>query len=179
MKQLKLLALCGSLRQQSYNRAALQALRKLAPESVAIELGDIGTLPLFNPDLEDADIAAVARLQADLAGCDGLVIASPEYAHGISGPMKNALDWLVSGTEFPAKPIMLINTSPRAHHAQRALEEVLATMSGQLVRESFVSIALLGSQLDSRGIAADSHCAQELLQGLHAFAMAIRAHPGT
>ncbi|WP_346837900.1 NAD(P)H-dependent oxidoreductase [Microbulbifer sp. SAOS-129_SWC] len=174
MKQLKMLALSGSLRRDSYNSAALRALQLLAPAAIDIRVGDIGGLPLFNPDREDEAIAAVAELKADLALCDGLVIASPEYAHGISGPMKNALDWLVSGTEFPSKPIMLINTSPRAHHALDALKEVLATMSGTLFEEAFVSIPLLGSGLDSATIATDSLCAEQLCRGLQAFAAAIR-----
>lgn len=65
--------------------------------------------------------SGVSCLKSSLNTSSGLILASPEYAHGISGPMKNALDWLVSGTEFIHLPIMLINTSPRASHAQVAL----------------------------------------------------------
>ncbi len=174
MNKLSLLALSGSLRRESYNTATLQALQKLAPESVKIKLGNIGKLPLFNPDLEGEEIAAVAELKSELADCDGLIIASPEYAHGISGPMKNALDWLVSGTEFPFKPIMLINTSPRAHHALDALKEVLSTMSGILVEGAFVSIPLLGSELDASGILADDDISAALRRGLETFSLEIR-----
>lgn len=165
----RLLALSGSLRKQSYNTAAIQALTLLAPPQVVIKLGTIATLPLFNPDRENEPIPAVAALKSDLEAADGLIIASPEYAHGISGPLKNALDWLVSGAEFPAKPIMLINTSPRAHHALDALQEVLVTMSGTLVENSFVSIQLLGSGLDAKGILANQQIAERLRRGLSAF----------
>lgn len=177
MKPLSLLALSGSLRKQSYNTAALRALQQLVPQHVGIKLGSIAGLPLFNPDLEEEGIAAVAELKSDLARADGLIIASPEYAHGISGPLKNALDWLVSGTEFPLKPIMLVNTSPRAHHAQDALMEVLSTMSGTLVGDAFVSLPLLGSNLDAGGILADPELCAALKRGLQAFAHAVRSSP--
>jgi len=173
MAELSLLALSGSLRSKSYNTAAIQALQVLAPERVEITIGNIEALPLFNPDREDEDIAAVVALKSALKKADGLIIASPEYAHGISGPMKNALDWLVSGEEFPYIPIMLINTSPRAQHAMDALREVLLTMSGKLVEESYVSIPLLGSHLDADGILADLNIANALRDGLSKFCQEI------
>lgn len=116
MARLKLLALSGCLRKTSSNTAAIIALGKLAPCYIEIKTGNIGDLPLFNPDREDEDIPTLETLKASIKESSGLIIASPEYAHGISGPLKNALDWLVSGAEFPYKPIMLINTSPRASH---------------------------------------------------------------
>lgn len=177
MEGYRLLALSGSLRQRSYNTAAIKALRALAPDNVDIVIGEIGHLPLFNPDLEDDWIPALDDLKAQLAEASGLIIASPEYAHGISAPMKNALDWLVSGTEFPFKPVMLINTSPRAGHALAALKEVITTMSGNLVEEAHVALPLLGSELDRRGIQADAALSGALLTGLKAFCAAIDAQP--
>lgn len=169
MSELRILALSGSLRKRSYNTAAIQALQALAPESVRIVIGDIQALPLFNPDREDEAIPALDKLKSHLGQAVGIVIASPEYAHGISGPMKNALDWLVGALEFPYKPIMLINTSPTASHALTALEEVLRTMSGRLVKEAFVSLPLLGSGLDKDGILADPALCRELSLGLANF----------
>ena len=100
---------------------------------------------------------------------DGLIIASPEYAHGVSGPMKNDLDWLVSSVEFPDKLIMLINTSPRASHAQESLREILTTMSGIVVEKASVSIPLLSSQLDVSGIIEDKELSNSLKAGLNIF----------
>ena len=166
MGSLRLLVLSGSLRKYSYNSAALHALKLLAPENIDITIGNIVTLPLFNPDRENEALPAVIELKASLKIADGLIIASPEYAHGISGPMKNALDWLVSGDEFPSKPVMLINTSPRAHHALDALREVLVTMSANIVDTSCVTIPLLGSHLDAEGIIANHDIADALRRGL-------------
>ena len=169
MVDVKLLAMCGSLRQVSYNRAALQALKTLAPDQVAIHIAAIDDLPLFNPDRENEAIAPLSRLKAELKASQGLIIASPEYAHGVSGPMKNALDWLVSGEEFPYKPIMLINTSPRAHHALDALKEILTTMSGNVIDEAVVEIPLLSSGLDAAGIVAREDLSTLLQNGLQRF----------
>ncbi|GGB86634.1 FMN reductase [Marinobacterium zhoushanense] len=166
---MKLLALSGSLRKASYNTAALEALSSLAPSDIEIQIGNIADLPLYNPDLEGESIPSLDELKAVLAEASGLIIASPEYAHGISGPMKNALDWLVSGEEFPYKPIMLINTSPRACHAQEALKEVLTTMSGILVDSAYVSLPLLSSGLDRDGILADTALCHSLKTGLNNF----------
>ena len=166
MENFRLLALSGSLRAASLNKIALQALVKLAPENVEIEIGNLGDLPLFNPDREDEQIESVMALKTLLKQSDGLIIASPEYAHGMSGVMKNALDWLVSGNEFVDKPIMLINTSPRASHAQASLREVLTTMSGKLVEKAHVTIPLLGSPLELDGVLAHAEIFQQLTLGL-------------
>lgn len=174
MKNISLLALSGSLRTGSYNTAAIQALKSLAPGNVEIVIGEIGTLPLFNPDREDEAIPALDKLKSELKASSGLIISSPEYAHGVSGPMKNALDWLVSGEEFPYIPVMLINTSPRASHALEALREILRTMSGNIIENSYVSIPLLGSKLDAEGIVADPHMTARLKSGLAIFLDAIK-----
>ena len=174
MEQLKVLALSGSLRRGSYNTAALEALMEIAPTNIQLVMGNIKELPLFNPDLENSHIPALSALKSNLAEASGLIIASPEYAHGISGPMKNALDWLVSGVEFPYMPIMLINTSPRASHALEALKEVLVTMSGIIIDSACVSVPLLSSNLNKEGILANHEISNTLRRGLVEFASQIR-----
>lgn len=173
MKTTSILAISGSLRAASYNTAALRAAALVAPPGVAVHVFDgIGALPLFNPDLDNAPLAPVAAWRAALDAADALLIASPEYAHGISGVMKNALDWAVSMPTFPGKPVALLNTSPRAHHAQDALREVLATMSARLVPQASVALPLQGSRLDLDGILARPDLVQALREALVALAAA-------
>lgn len=172
---MKILAISGSLREQSYNRAAVEALSQVAPEGVVVHVFDgLRNLPLFNPDLEETRVFAVEHFKEALSDSHGLVIASPEYAHGISGVMKNALDWLVSGEEFIHMPIMLINTSPRAHHAQDALREVVVTMSGCIVDSACLSLPLLGSGLDLAGILHNTEHSDSLQSHLRIFCEAIK-----
>jgi chromate reductase, NAD(P)H dehydrogenase (quinone) len=178
MERVKILGLSGSLRKTSYNTAVINALKILAPKHVEIVLGNIGELPLFNPDRENERMLTLEKLKTDLTESSGLIIATPEYAHGISGPLKNALDWLVSGVAFPNKPIMLVNSSPRAFHAQQHLREVLTTMSGNIIENAYVSIPLLNSALDYRGIIKHKKLAALLEAGLSAFCHEIATHNG-
>ncbi|MFO1252926.1 MAG: NADPH-dependent FMN reductase [Inhella sp.] len=141
-----ILAISGSLRADSINSALCRVACALAPAPLRVTVyAGLGSLPLFNPDLEPQPPAAVGALRAAVAQADALFIASPEYAHGISGPMKNALDWLVSFEGSVAKPVALVNTSPRAHHAYAALAEVLRTMAMVQVPEASVTLPLLGT----------------------------------
>ena len=133
---MQLLAISGSLRATSSNAALVRAARRLAPEGVTVEIAEtIGALPHFSPDLDvDPLPASVAALRAAVGRSAGIVIATPEYAHGMPGALKNALDWLVSATEPIDKPVLLISASPGgAAHAHAQFSEVLRTMSMKLV----------------------------------------------
>jgi NAD(P)H-dependent FMN reductase len=148
-----ILGLSGSLRAASINSALLRAAARMARPPLRITVfGSVGALPLFNPDLEARVPAPVAALRGAVRTADALLIASPEYAHGVSGPMKNALDWLVSDEGFVGKPVALFNASPRAHHAYDALLETLSTMSARILREACLALPLLGSGLDEEGM---------------------------
>lgn len=170
---MRILAISGSLRAVSSNSAALCALQLLAPPGVEVlSYQGLDTLPHFNPDLDGeqapARPAAVLDLRRQVGDCDAIFISSPEYAHGVPGSLKNALDWLVSCSEFPDKPVALINTSPHASHAQASLAETLVTMSARLVREACVTLPLPGRKLDGAGIAADAELAGTLRGALAA-----------
>jgi chromate reductase, NAD(P)H dehydrogenase (quinone) len=141
----RLLALSGSLRSVSINSAFCRTLMRLAPPAVCVSVHEgLGDLPLFNPDLESAPPAVVTAFRGAVSAADGILIASPEYAHGVSGVMKNALDWLVSFEGAVGKRVALVNTSPRAHHAYDSLAEVLRTMSMDIVPDASLAIPLLG-----------------------------------
>lgn len=153
----------------------LAAAQRVAPESVAIDLyRGLGRLPLFNADLESQPSAAVDELSALVAGADALLIAGPEYAHGVSGALKNALDWLVGGEAFVNKPVALWNASPRATHAQAALAETITTMSGRLSSEAALSLPLLGTSLSAAQIAADADMSAAMRAALERYAALLR-----
>jgi NAD(P)H-dependent FMN reductase len=126
----------------------LRAAARLATPGLEVRLfRTAGELPLFNPDREAPPPHQVAALHAEVAGSDALLIASPEYAHGVSGTIKNVLDWLVGFEPFAEKPVAIFNASPRAHHADDALREILRTMCAVIVEEASVTIPLLGAGL--------------------------------
>jgi chromate reductase, NAD(P)H dehydrogenase (quinone) len=174
---MRIFAISGSLRAASSNLAALKAASLLAPPGIEIALyAGLGELPHFNPDLDtDTPPHTVAALRRDIGLSDGLLICSPEYAHGIAGTMKNALDWLVSSFEFPGKPVAILNTSPRANHADAHLREILTTMSARLIEAASITLPFLGRDLDAHGIAADPRLSVSLKRALHDFVAAIRA----
>lgn len=173
---MRVLALCGSLRARSSNLSALQAAQRLARPPMEIVVFDgLADLPHFNPDIDaEPHPAAVARLREAIGGADGLLICSPEYARGVAGAMKNALDWLVSSFEFPGKPVTVVNASQRSTHADAALKLTLVTMSARLVEDASITLPLLGRNLDADGIVADRELSIQLREALEVFAEAIR-----
>jgi chromate reductase len=120
---MRLLAISGSLRRVSTNSALLRAMAGNAPAGVSIDLFEgLGNLPIFNPDREgDLTPQPVLDFARQVGEADGLIIACPEYAHGIPGGLKNALDWLVSRDEIPFKPVMLVRASNRNDISDAAL----------------------------------------------------------
>jgi NAD(P)H-dependent FMN reductase len=175
-----ILAISGSLRAHSSNTEVLRATAALAPASMHVRLyGALATLPHFNPDLDGEGAvlpAPVQDLRSQVSAADGLLISSPEYAHGVPGTLKNALDWLVSGPEIVFKPIGLLNVSPRSTHAQASLAETLRTMSTLLVPGASLDIPLGGRRLDAGSIAAAPELAPLLLSALEALAGAATAY---
>lgn len=171
---MRLLAISGSLRPASSNTTLLRAAAALAPENVEMTLYDgVAGLPYFNPDLEETLPPPVVDFRARVEAADGIVISCPEYAHGVPGAFKNALDWLVGGPELVNKPVALFNASPRATYAQESLAEILRTMSGRIVEDASVALPLLGKRLDVSGIISNSEMAGTIRDAIVAFARAI------
>ena len=143
---MRILAISGSLRASSSNTALLQAAAALAPQDVeVIPYDGLGDLPHFNPDLDGETVApAVSRWRSKLRDADGVVFSVPEYAHGVPGVLKNALDWVVGSGEFVDKPVTLFNASPRGTYAQASLTETLTVMSAKVVPEASVTLQLSG-----------------------------------
>ena len=170
-----LLAISGSLRAVSSNTALLKAAQLLAPDDMRIEFYDgLASLPHFNPDFDvEPPPPPVADLRARIGAASGLLISTPEYARGVPGSLKNALDWLVSGAEFPGKPVALFNASDRSLNAQAALRLTLETMSARIVEEASITVRLLGKTKTPEEIAADPETAPVVRAALAAFAKAV------
>jgi NAD(P)H-dependent FMN reductase len=174
---LTFVTICGSLRAKSSNAALLDAVSLLAPAGVSVESYEgLAHVPAFNPDddVEPAPLAVVA-LRARIASADALVISSPEYAHGVPGALKNALDWLVSGVEIYQKPVVLLNPSPGSRFAHPQLIETLRTMSAAVVDEACITVPIAGRRLDAEGIAADPDLSASIRAALDALAAAMSA----
>jgi NAD(P)H-dependent FMN reductase len=176
VKPFRVLCLSGSLRKRSGNTALLRAASALTPASMELRVyGGLGTLPLFNPDDEAVSLpSVVAALRDEVGASDALLIACPEYAHGVPGPLKNLLDWLVGSLEFPDKPVVLWNASAReSHHAQDALREILATMSARFVESACTTVPLPGAGCEVGDILGDAAQCRRIADSLSALAGAL------
>ena len=169
---MRILAISGSLRSSSSSTSIVRAASLLAPEGVVVAVYEgLGGLPHFNPDLDgDGDVPppAVAELRRLVGESDALIISTPEYAHGIPGALKNALDWLVSSLEFPGIAVSIINPSAYSFHANESLTEVIRTMSAQLPAGASARIALPRRSMSENEITADSTLAESIKKVLDA-----------
>jgi chromate reductase len=151
----RILAISGSLRSGSSNTLLLRAASTLAAPGAEVAIYEgIDGLPFFSPDLDGDEVPPPVEIfRSALRSAEGLLISSPEYAHGVPGVLKNALDWLVGSTqgEIVDKPVALINASPYATIAQASLVETLRVMSARVVADVGLSISLR-----SRSFTADS-----------------------
>ena len=175
---MRILAISGSLRARSSNTELLRAAALVADPSWTFDHYDgLAALPHFNPDLDLEGAVPpdpVRDLRARIAAADALLISSPEYAHGVPGSLKNALDWLVSDAAMIAKPVGLLNASARSAFAHPQLAETLRTMSTTLVEGASVVVSLDGRRLDAASIAADAALAATIRTALAALAAACR-----
>ena len=163
---MKVLAVSGSLRERSSNTSVLRALSILAPAGTAVSFpAPLDSLPFFNPDVEESDLPrSVREWRVRIASADAVVVSSPEYAHGVSGVLKNALDWLVGGVEINGKPVAVLNARPQASIAHAALVETLRVMGARVVDQT--ALPLAGHRLGDEDIAGDPELAMLLLGAL-------------
>jgi len=177
---LRFLGLCGSLRRVSSNLALLQAAVQLAPAGVQLRIADpLDRLPHFNPDLDVPPLpAAVNAWRAEIAAADAVLICSPEYAFGVPGVLKNALDWLVPSGELYEKPVGVITASPNhggAAHAQRHLVDTLTAQQARLVEGASVAVPFVRKRFDASGALTEPEALAILQGSLAALVAAIRA----
>jgi len=163
---MNLLTICGSLRKGSFNQMLLsEAARHFAPSST--QTGDLD-LPLYNGDVEAQGIPAnVQTLANQIAQADAVVIASPEYNQGISGVLKNALDWVsrVEGKPWANKPVAIVHAAAGrtgGARANYALRLVLAPFDVNLIQSPEVLVAGAHGAFDKDGQLQDARYADNL-----------------
>lgn len=137
---MKIVGICGSLRKNSINYALLSEAMYFLPDGFELVIADISKLPLYNSDLEENLPQAVEELAEVVRNADGFLISCPEYNSSITGPLKNALDWLsrsAVGTPLANKPVAIMGATPgvlSTIRAQMHLREILFALNMDLVR---------------------------------------------
>jgi chromate reductase, NAD(P)H dehydrogenase (quinone) len=163
----KILGISGSLRLNSSNMTILRVLTEFAGDDIAIDIyNGIGNLPHFNPEIDqDHDLAPVKDWRDRLKEADAIIICTPEYAHGVPGVLKNALDWIVSSGEFMHKPTAVISASPSPDGGDKAnasLVQTLKMMLAKIPDAAILCIPAVSAKLDSQGNIVDVETEQSL-----------------
>lgn len=157
-----LVAISGSLKATSGNSALVRAMSEVAADRVEV-WDHLGELPHFTSD--DGGGTSVASLRAAVGRADALLVATPEYAGGMPGSLKNALDWLVGTGELYGKPVVVLSVAPsleRGQHARRWVEDVVGYQGGHVVASFTVTRAddatsVLARVLDALGSEDDRY----------------------
>lgn len=158
---LRILGIPGSLRQASWNRAALQAVGELLPPGVVLEVFDLAGIPLFNEELEAAPDPRVVALRATARSADGVYFATPEYNYSIPGVLKNAIDWAsrpYGQSAWHGKPAAILSASTGTLggiRAQYHLRQVLVSQDMPVVAQPEVVIGQAPSRFDASGRLTD------------------------
>lgn len=153
----QIVALVGSLRQKSFNKALLRAAIEEAPDGVHIQTTDLSGLPLFSEDLEAAPPAAVTTLKQQIEAADAVLLVTPEYNYSIPGVLKNAIDWAsrpYGRNSFAGKPGAIMGASVGALGSGRAqyhLRQVCQYLDIRLINKPEVLVATASKQFDESG----------------------------
>jgi chromate reductase, NAD(P)H dehydrogenase (quinone) len=156
-----ILGFAGSLRQGSYNCALLRAAQALAPTGMEFEIFDLMPIPLYNADIEaQGDPEAVAAFKAAIRRADALLIACPEYNHGVPGVLKNAIDWASRPPRTAAlnrKPLALMGASPGmtgSARGQSQLRQAFVFTNSYAMPQPEILVAGVPTRLQLRAEAA-------------------------
>ncbi len=139
----KILGISGSLQSSSTNAALLDVARARVPDDMEVVVFNaLARIAPFNPEIEPP--AAVERLRTMVRLSDGVLFATPEYAHGLPGVLKNALDWLVGSGELYGKRVVIVNAAPsaeRGSYARADLERTLRAQGADVLASTTIAVA--------------------------------------
>jgi chromate reductase len=133
MEKYKIIGICGSLREQSYNKSILEYIAANSPDSMEIQIESISDFPLFNEDIEKEGFPLkVQDIREKIRNADGLIIITPEYNSSVPGVLKNAVDWISrkdeNGYPFSKKPIMIAGATTGLTGTSRSQKELRAVL---------------------------------------------------
>ena len=174
-RPVRILGIAGSLRRDSYNRAALRAATELVPEGASIETFELDGIPGFNQDEEQNPPAKVVELKKRVREVDAILFVTPEYNYSIPGVLKNAIDWAsrpYGDSAWNGKPAAIMGASVGAMGTARAqyhLRQMMVFLNMFPVNQPEVMIANASQRFDAQGNLTDEatkNFIRQLLQGL-------------
>ena len=182
--QITILGIAGSLRKDSYNKAALRAAQQMCPDGARIEVYDIAGLPLFNQDEERNPTPKVSEFKQKVRAADAILLCTPEYNYGVPGVMKNALDVAsrpYGDNAWSGKPVALMSAALSVAggiRAQYHLRRSFVFLNMDAVVQPEVAIGNASQRFDERGNLTDEtsmKLIRQLLENLVAKARVARA----
>jgi chromate reductase, NAD(P)H dehydrogenase (quinone) len=162
----KIAAICGSTRATSANLNLIKAITELTKDRFEITIFEgIGELPHFNPDNNNENISAkVIAFRQLISTADAVIICTPEYAHGIPGSLKNAIDWTVSTNEFSQKPVALITASTEGTYAHKAMLETLRVIEAKNIDKQNLLIQFAKTKINVESQITDETTLDEVIK---------------
>ena len=174
-------AFAGSLRDGSYNRALLRAAQEVAPDGMTIEIFDLAGVPLYNADLEaEGDPERVTALKDGIRAADAVLIATPEYNHGVAGVTKNAIDWASRPpreSPLDQKPVAILGASPGltgTARGQSQLRQAFEFTNSFCMPQPEILVYRAHEKFDDEGTLTDARTREFLETFLASFADWIR-----
>lgn len=161
MDKIKILGIVGSLRKDSYNRAALKAAQELVPDEAILELIELDGIPVFNQDHEKQPPAAVVEFKRQILAADAILFSTPEYNYSVPGGLKNAIDWAsrpYGESAWQGKPAAIMGVSVGSLGTARAqyhLRQILVTLDMPVVNQPEVMIGNASMRFDPAGRITD------------------------
>lgn len=177
----KIFAIAGSTRHHSSNLSLLKAIAELYAEKLEIIIfSGLSELPSFNPDHNDENVVKeVIDFRQQIRDADGVLICTPEYAHGVPGTLKNAIDWTVSTNEFSKKPTALITASTDGRFGHQALLNTLRVIEAENIDELQLLIQFVKTKLDELGRIKDPKTQSDVLRLIDDLIATINKQKGT
>jgi NAD(P)H-dependent FMN reductase len=171
MKRKKILAISGSTRKNSTNHSLISAIAELTARDLDISMfKSIADLPHFDPDRNMEDVpGVVVDFRRQISQADGVIICTPEYAHGVPGALKNAIDWTVSSSDLYHKPTVLITASSDGRFGHQSLLETLRVIEAKDVEQLQLQIQFVKTKVDSSGRIIDERTREEVKQLMDRF----------